>query len=275
MALTIEIDHAKTRGKAAAAAGQPVVPQARQRSGASDQVGDPALDVVDLLRSSAGTVAPERRTGPSFSISQTDGSTLSSSRSLFGHRTPVSCLDHPDPDERAGAPAVVRLRLSADRLDRPFLIVERLIEGDRRQRLKNFGVSLTAKRAAQIAAKHSSWLLISLATGGTLIFYFTDAPDLLRSFASGDVSANALTCIAVFAGTLRTGRLRTRTGLHIHVSLAAPSGRALRSGSLHCELPRLPSRAADIGEEGDRAAASGQAGGGLRRLRALRRGLSD
>jgi hypothetical protein len=165
--------------------------------------------------------------------------------------------------------------VSADRLDRPFLIVERLIEGDRRQRLKNFGVSLTAKRAAQIAAKHSSWLLILLATGGTLIFYFTDAPDLLRSFASGDVSANALTCIAVFAGTLRTGRLRTRTGLHIHVSLAAPSGRDLRSGSLHCELPRLPSRAADIGEEGDRAAASGQAGGGLRRLRALRRGLSD
>jgi hypothetical protein len=28
MALTIEIDHAKTRAKAAAAAGQPVVPQA-------------------------------------------------------------------------------------------------------------------------------------------------------------------------------------------------------------------------------------------------------
>ena len=53
----------------------------------------------------------------------------------------------------------------------------------------------------QLAAKHSAWLLISLATGGTLIFYFTDAPDLLRSFPSGDVSANALGWIAVFTGT--------------------------------------------------------------------------
>ena len=53
----------------------------------------------------------------------------------------------------------------------------------------------------QIVAKHSAWLLISLATGGTLIFYFTDAPDLLRSFAHGDVSANALCWIVVFAGT--------------------------------------------------------------------------
>ena len=82
-----------------------------------------------------------------------------------------------------------------------FLLVERLIEGNRRQRLKNIGAPLTMKRAAQIVAKHSCWLMISLATGGTLIFYFTDAPDLLRSFASGNVSANALTCIAVFAGS--------------------------------------------------------------------------
>ena len=82
-----------------------------------------------------------------------------------------------------------------------FLLVERLIEGDRRQRLKNLGAPLDAKRAMQIVAKHSAWLLISLATGGTLIFYFTDAPELLRSFARGDVSANALCWIVVFAGT--------------------------------------------------------------------------
>ena len=53
----------------------------------------------------------------------------------------------------------------------------------------------------QIAAKHSAWILISLATGGTLIFYFTDAPDLLRGFAHGEASPNALMWIAVFAGT--------------------------------------------------------------------------
>lgn len=82
-----------------------------------------------------------------------------------------------------------------------FLLVERLIEGDRRQRLKNIGAPLTVKRAGQMVAKHFAWLMISLATGGTLIFYFTDAPDLLRGFVSGDVSVNALTWIAVFAGT--------------------------------------------------------------------------
>jgi len=63
-----------------------------------------------------------------------------------------------------------------------FLLVERLIEGNRRQLLKNVGAPLDAKRVMQIVAKYSAWLLISLATSGTLIFYFTDAPELLRSF---------------------------------------------------------------------------------------------
>ncbi|WP_371930177.1 cytochrome c oxidase accessory protein CcoG [Bradyrhizobium sp. CCGUVB1N3] len=82
-----------------------------------------------------------------------------------------------------------------------FLLVERLIEGDRRERLKNMNAPLTAARALRIGVKHSAWLLISLMTGGTLIFYFTDAPGLVRAFAGGDVSATALTWIAVFTGT--------------------------------------------------------------------------
>jgi cytochrome c oxidase accessory protein FixG len=82
-----------------------------------------------------------------------------------------------------------------------FLLVERAIEGDRRQRLMNIGAPLNATRVLQIGAKHATWLLISLATGGTLIFYFTDAPGLVRAFASGEASATALTWIAVFAGT--------------------------------------------------------------------------
>jgi cytochrome c oxidase accessory protein FixG len=82
-----------------------------------------------------------------------------------------------------------------------FLLVERLIEGDRRQRLKNMESPLMAARVVQIGAKHGAWLFISLATGGTLIFYFTDAPGLVRALVSGDASATALTWIAVFAGT--------------------------------------------------------------------------
>lgn len=82
-----------------------------------------------------------------------------------------------------------------------FLLVERWIEGDRRERLKNIGVPLTWGRMARIATKHGAWLLISLATGGTLIFYFVDAPSLVRAFLAADFSPVALTWITVFTGT--------------------------------------------------------------------------
>ncbi|MFG3593262.1 cytochrome c oxidase accessory protein CcoG [Bradyrhizobium sp. RDI18] len=82
-----------------------------------------------------------------------------------------------------------------------FLLVERLIEGDRRQRLKNIGARLTLRRAAQIGAKHAAWLFIAFATGGTLVFYFTDAPALVDALAHGEASVTALSWIGVFAGT--------------------------------------------------------------------------
>jgi polyferredoxin len=53
-----------------------------------------------------------------------------------------------------------------------FLLVERVIEGDRRDRLKNIGAPLALRHVAEIAAKLACWLLISFATGGALVFYF-------------------------------------------------------------------------------------------------------
>lgn len=82
-----------------------------------------------------------------------------------------------------------------------FLLVERWIEGDRRQRLKNLDAPLSWGRAVQIGTKHAAWLVISLLTGGTLIFYFTDAPGLVRALLAGDFSPAALTWITVFTGT--------------------------------------------------------------------------
>jgi cytochrome c oxidase accessory protein FixG len=82
-----------------------------------------------------------------------------------------------------------------------FLLVERWIEGDRRQRLKNIDAPLTWRRVVQIVAKHGAWLLIALATGGTLIFYFTDAPSLVRALLAAEASPTALIWIVVFAGT--------------------------------------------------------------------------
>jgi cytochrome c oxidase accessory protein FixG len=82
-----------------------------------------------------------------------------------------------------------------------FMLVERLIEGDRRDRLKKRGAPLTPRRVAEIGAKHAVWILISVATGGALVFYFTDAPALVRNLAHFDASLSAWTWIAVFAGT--------------------------------------------------------------------------
>lgn len=82
-----------------------------------------------------------------------------------------------------------------------FLLVERLIEGDRRDRLKKIGAPLTVRRIVEIGAKHSAWLAISFATGGALVFYFTDAPALVGEFVHGEASLSAWAWITIFAGT--------------------------------------------------------------------------
>ncbi|WP_143039828.1 MULTISPECIES: hypothetical protein [Bradyrhizobium] len=61
-------------------------------------------------------------------------------------------------------------------------MVERQIEGDRRDRLKKMNAPLTIRRIAEIGAKHAVWLLISFGTGG-------------------EASLSAWTWITVFAGT--------------------------------------------------------------------------
>jgi hypothetical protein len=147
MALTIEINHAKTRANAAAAgSGQPVMPQAVK-----------------------GRIRRIRR---SCSISSMDGCTSFSPR--YGRRpflvTGLIVL---------ASSILILANALAGRLcgfacsqtvwSDLFLLVERLIEGNRRQFLKNLGAPLDAKRVMQIVAKHSARLLISFATSGTLI----------------------------------------------------------------------------------------------------------
>jgi cytochrome c oxidase accessory protein FixG len=82
-----------------------------------------------------------------------------------------------------------------------FLLVERLIEGDRRDRLRKIGAPLTVRRVTEIATKHAAWLAISFVTGGALVFYFTDAPQFVRALLAGEASASAWAWIAIFAGT--------------------------------------------------------------------------
>ena len=63
-----------------------------------------------------------------------------------------------------------------------FLFVERLIEGDRRDRIKLDAAPWTADKMMKRVAKHAAWLLIALFTGGAAMLYFVDAPTLLKGF---------------------------------------------------------------------------------------------
>jgi cytochrome c oxidase accessory protein FixG len=206
MALTIEIDHAKTRAKAAT--GRPVIPQSvkgpiRRIKWAILLLTLSIYYVMPFHRWDRGSHAPDQAVLLDFANGRLYAFFVEIWPQDLYLVTGLLVL---------AATVLILTNALAGRLwcgfacpqtvwTDLFLLVERLIEGDRRLRLKNIGAPLTARRAAQIAAKHAAWLVISFATGGTLIFYFTDAPGLLRSFVSGDVSVNAMTWIVVFAGT--------------------------------------------------------------------------
>lgn len=82
-----------------------------------------------------------------------------------------------------------------------FLLVERWIEGDRRERLKKQGAPLTLRRVLEIGAKHVIWILIALGTGGAFVLYFADAPTLLAQLASGEASALSYGWVGILTGT--------------------------------------------------------------------------
>jgi len=65
-----------------------------------------------------------------------------------------------------------------------FFAVERLIEGDRRERLRKDKQRVTPRRVGELAAKHALWLMIAWWTGGAWVLYFADAPTLVKSLAT-------------------------------------------------------------------------------------------
>ncbi len=79
-----------------------------------------------------------------------------------------------------------------------FIMVERLVEGDRAERIRLAKQRWTGGKILRKAAKHVIWLLIAMATGGAWVFYFADAPTL----ASDLISFQAPTVAYVFIGLL-------------------------------------------------------------------------
>ncbi|MCA1953130.1 MAG: cytochrome c oxidase accessory protein CcoG [Hyphomicrobiales bacterium] len=85
-----------------------------------------------------------------------------------------------------------------------FLHVERMIEGDRRDRMRmdegRWGPGVLARKAA----KHFIWLMIAWWTGGAWVLYFADAPTLVRELASGTAPAVAYIWIGILTFTTYT-----------------------------------------------------------------------
>ena len=82
-----------------------------------------------------------------------------------------------------------------------FMLVERLIEGDRNARMRLDRQPWSAAKFARKAAKHAIWLLIALATGGAWILYFVDAPTAIGPLLRGEGDAGAYVFIALFTST--------------------------------------------------------------------------
>ena len=82
-----------------------------------------------------------------------------------------------------------------------FILVERWIEGDRNARVRLWKAKWDWRKWRLRLTKWLVWLLIALATGGAWVFYFTDAPTLLRDLLTLDANFIAYGTIAVLTAT--------------------------------------------------------------------------
>jgi cytochrome c oxidase accessory protein FixG len=82
-----------------------------------------------------------------------------------------------------------------------FMLVERLIEGDRNQRMRLDQEPMSIGKLVRKAAKHTTWLLIAAATGGAWIFYYVDAPTTLVKILRGDASTEVYFFVGLLTAT--------------------------------------------------------------------------
>ena len=82
-----------------------------------------------------------------------------------------------------------------------FMWVERLIEGDRNERMKRDAAPLTLDSAGRKVAKHALWLGIAFWTGGAWIMYYVDAPTVTVQFWTGAASTEVYFFTFLFTAT--------------------------------------------------------------------------
>ncbi len=82
-----------------------------------------------------------------------------------------------------------------------MVTVERFFQGDRNARLRLDASPWGLTKIWKKGATHATWLLIALATGGVFVFYFRDAPTLLKELLSGEASPVAYAFLGIFTST--------------------------------------------------------------------------
>ncbi|MBX3156625.1 MAG: cytochrome c oxidase accessory protein CcoG [Deltaproteobacteria bacterium] len=82
-----------------------------------------------------------------------------------------------------------------------FYAVERLFEGDHRERMRRDQGPKSASDIAFKTGKHLVWLIIAWWTGGAWVLYFADAPTLMSELATGKAPVVAYVWIGILTFT--------------------------------------------------------------------------
>ena len=91
-----------------------------------------------------------------------------------------------------------------------YIYIERMFEGDRNARMRLDAAPASFNKLWRKTGKHLVWIGVAFGTGGAWIFYFHDAPDLIRTFWVGTAPMTAYVSCAIltfttyiFAGHMR------------------------------------------------------------------------
>ena len=98
-----------------------------------------------------------------------------------------------------------------------FQMVERWIEGDRREHLQRNAGPWTFDRIWRLGAKHFVWLMIAWWTGGAWVLYFADSHQLVRDLATLQAPLVAYAWIGILTTTtyLLAGQMREQVCLYM------------------------------------------------------------
>jgi cytochrome c oxidase accessory protein FixG len=98
-----------------------------------------------------------------------------------------------------------------------FLAVERVFEGDRRDRMRLDERAWDVDKVWRKGAKHVVWLMIAWWTGGAWVLYFNDAPTLVRELATFEAPFSAYLWIGILTFTTYAlaGHLREQVCLYM------------------------------------------------------------